>query len=93
METALEANERYVDLYGYPVGILFRNSSHMNVFFKDDHFGLLVCKASYTHPFYHHFERNKKYHLQVELSGFRGIRDGKNPTVRNDLIIKKANLI
>lgn len=80
-----------VDLFGYVESIRFKDSKLILFSFIDDIRGELLCAAYKDESIlYYHIERDKRYHLQVNLKGFMKLAENGEMYLNNGLYVKKV---
>lgn len=86
-------DNKLIDLYGHSLSILFKDNNVLSLLFLDDSYGKLVCTVPCELPLYRMIERDKKYHLQVELKGISKVRGMGRSYTSNYLIVKNVEII
>ncbi|OWW07408.1 hypothetical protein BUE63_29080 [Bacillus sp. MB353a] len=80
-----------IDLFGYVESIRFKDSKLILFSFMDDIRGELLCAANKDESIlYYHIERDKRYHLQVNLKGFVKEAENGESYLNNGLYVKKV---
>ncbi|MBJ8030878.1 hypothetical protein [Bacillus cereus group sp. N21] len=80
-----------IDLFGHVERIRFKDSKLILFSFIDDRRGELLCAAYKDESIlYYHIERDKRYHLQVNLKGFMKEAENGETYLNNGLYVKKV---
>ncbi|MEC2740828.1 hypothetical protein ACQKN7_02220 [Bacillus cereus] len=80
-----------IDLIGYVKSIRFKDNKLILFSFIDDMRGELLCIARKNESIlYYQIERNKRYHLQVDLRGFMKKSENGEKYLNNSLYVKKV---
>ncbi|MBK5469472.1 hypothetical protein JFU54_02660 [Bacillus sp. TH19] len=80
-----------IDLFGHVESIRFKDSKLILFSFIDDMRGELLCAAYKDESIlYYHIERDKRYHLQVNLKGFMKEAENGEMYLNNGLYVKKV---
>ncbi|PHB04325.1 hypothetical protein COE81_23505 [Bacillus wiedmannii] len=80
-----------IDLFGCVESIRFKDSKLILFSFMDDIRGELLCAAYKDESIlYYHIERDKRYHLQVNLKGFVKETENGESYLNNGLYVKKV---
>ncbi|MCU5766007.1 hypothetical protein OCD09_02120 [Bacillus cereus] len=80
-----------IDLFGHVESIRFKDSKLILFSFIDDMRGELLCAAYKDESIlYYQIERNKRYHLQVNLKGFVKEAENGEKYLNNGLYVKKV---
>ena len=80
-----------IDLFGRVESIRFKDSKLILFSFIDDIRGELLCAAYKDESIlYYHIEREKRYHLQVNLKGFMKEAENGETYLNNGLYVKKV---
>lgn len=84
------SEDRFIELQGRFVAVLFRDNNVMAAVFHDERYGKINLNIPYQSILYHGFKRNRVYKLLVDLQGHtRQQPDGKI-FIRNNLIVKQV---
>ncbi|MBY0036908.1 hypothetical protein H7U08_09980 [Bacillus cereus] len=82
-----------IDLFGHVESIRFKDNKMILFSFIDDMRGELLCIARKNESIlYYHIERDKRYHLQVNLKGFMKEAENGETYLNNGLYVKKVYL-
>ncbi|MGG3523355.1 hypothetical protein ABES33_26795 [Bacillus pseudomycoides] len=80
-----------IDLFGHVKSIRFKDNKMILFSFIDDMRGELLCIAKKNESIlYYQIERNKRYHLQVDLKGFMKESENDEKYLNNSLYVKKV---
>ncbi|HDR8451089.1 TPA: hypothetical protein QC311_003614 [Bacillus cereus] len=80
-----------IDLFGHVKSIRFKGSKLILFSFIDEIRGELLCIARKNESIlYYQIERNKRYHLQVDLKGFMKESEKGERYLNNSLYVKKV---
>ncbi|PFB20610.1 hypothetical protein [Bacillus cereus] len=80
-----------IDLFGHVKSIRFKDSKLILFSFIDEIRGELLCIARKNESIlYYQIERNKRYHLQVNLKGFMKESEKGERYLNNSLYVKKV---
>ncbi|MGQ7103682.1 hypothetical protein ACUN13_04700 [Bacillus cereus group sp. Bce041] len=80
-----------IDLIGHVKSIRFKDNKLILFSFMDDIRGELLCAAYKDESIlYYHIERDKRYHLQVNLKGFMKEAENGETYLNNGLYVKKV---
>ncbi|EOO66382.1 hypothetical protein IKE_03099 [Bacillus cereus VD196] len=80
-----------IDLFGHVKSIRFKDSKLILFSFIDEIRGELLCIARKNESIlYYQIERNKRYHLQVDLKGFMKESEKGERYLNNSLYVKKV---
>ncbi|MDZ5475491.1 hypothetical protein [Bacillus thuringiensis] len=80
-----------IDLFGNVKSIRFKDSKLILFSFIDEIRGELLCAAYKDESIlYYHIEREKRYHLQVNLKGFMKEAGNGARYLNNGLYVKKV---
>jgi hypothetical protein len=84
------AEDRFIELKGRFVAVLFKDNNVMAAVFRDERYGKINLNIPCQCILYHDFKRNRVYKLLADLQGHtRQQPDGKI-FIRNNLIVKRV---
>ena len=85
-----QIQDRFIELQGRFVAVLYKDNDIMAVLFQDKQHGKLNLIIPYQCTLYHDFDRSKVYKLFADLRGHtRQSPSGKTFT-KNNLIVKQV---
>ncbi|WP_153464795.1 hypothetical protein [Sediminibacillus terrae] len=86
-------NQKFINLYGRSVGILKKDKYKMLILFSDKTYGKVVCIVPSESILYYTFDKEKSYHLQVDLKGATRMHPDGSTYTKNNLVVKRAKVI
>lgn len=82
--------DRFIELQGRFVAVLFRDNSVMATVFHDVRYGKINLNIPYQSILYHGFKRNRVYKLLVDLQGHTRQQPYGKIFTKNNLIVKRV---
>lgn len=82
--------DRFIELQGRFVAVLYKDNDNMAVLFQDERHGKINLTIPYQCILYHEFDRSKAYKLLADLQGHTRQQPYGKIFTKNNLIVKRV---
>lgn len=82
--------DRFIELHGRFVAVLFKDNNVMAALFQDERHGKINLTIPYQCILYHEFDRNRVYKLLADLQGQTRPHPSGKTFTKNNLIVRRV---